>query len=62
MEVILQRIALALIFLTLPSFIVRADVSNIDSERLVYEKACDAKWKTAQQGRHRHLGRAVCSC
>lgn len=38
------------------------ELSPSDPDWNMYKKTCDAQWKNTQNGRHRHVGRAVCAC
>ena len=35
---------------------------SIKQDKISYQKSCDANWQKLQNGHHRHIGRAVCSC
>lgn len=62
MNVKLLRIAFTLFFVLFAHVLFADDAKPALDERISYQTECDTQWRTDQQGRHRHVGRAVCAC
>ena len=58
MRYLLKGIFIGLFFTLSPNLF--ADASNKDW--LDFQKVCSDQWNYEQNGHHRHVGKAVCSC